>query len=266
MGHEAFVYIWKNITDIKEYIGYHKGDKNDGYICSSLNKQFWIDYENEEKEWKRSIIFEGSSNECLEYEQKLLHSLDLSEDRYYNNGRGATIIFTDEVREKMSLTHTERWENMSEDKKRLRAKRISESKIGIPRSEETKKKLSDYWKGKNFVDRFGEERAKEIGEKISKSNTGQTYHSDEWKAHLSDRLKGNDFGKYQSKETRKVKRQRWIGTKNPNSKKVIDIDNNIVYNTIVEACEASGLSRHTIYNHCNDKVKTPEWKYYGRKE
>ncbi len=266
MKHEAFVYIWKNITDNKEYIGYHKGDKNDGYICSSHNEQFWADYKNGEKKWKRIIIFEGNSDECLKYEQKILHSLDLSLDKYYNNGRGTDVIFTNDIRNKMSTSQKKRWENMNTDARKLHSQKISKSKLGIPRSDETKKKLSEYWSGKDFVERYGIKKASEIGKKISESNTGKTYHSDEWKSHLRKKLKGNNYGTYQSEETRNIKRQKWIGIKNPNSKKVLDIDNDIVYNTIFDACEASGLSRSAIYNHCNNKVKTPKWKYYGGKE
>ena len=31
---EAFTYILHNETNGKKYVGYHKGDENDGYICS----------------------------------------------------------------------------------------------------------------------------------------------------------------------------------------------------------------------------------------
>jgi len=266
MKNDSFVYIWKNLTDNKTYIGYHKGDVDDGYICSSKSDTFWDDFYNENKKWKREVIFEGSSDDCLKYEQNLLKDIDLNDESIYNNGRGAEVIFTDEVKGKMSLSHKERWDNMSEDKKLLHSQRISKAKTGVPRSEETKRKLSENLKGKTFVDRYGKERAKDIGRKISESNTGKHYHSEEWKQVLSENLKGNDYGKYQSEETRELKRKRWEGTKNPNSQKVLDIDKNIVHNTVQEAVDASGLCRASIWKHCNNKVKNPKWKYYGRAE
>jgi hypothetical protein len=44
------------------------------------------------------------------------------------------------------------------------------SKIGIPRSEETKRKLSEYWKGTTFLNQYGIDKSKEIKEKMSVHN------------------------------------------------------------------------------------------------
>lgn len=32
---EAFVYVWTDTGTNKIYVGVHKGDSNDGYVCSS---------------------------------------------------------------------------------------------------------------------------------------------------------------------------------------------------------------------------------------
>lgn len=52
--------------------------------------------------WSREIVFTGDSTSCLIEEQKLLKNINLKSDEYYNNARGANIIFNDKVREKMS--------------------------------------------------------------------------------------------------------------------------------------------------------------------
>lgn len=206
MNNEAFVYQWFNLTNGKTYIGYHKGDICDGYISSSHNQDFWDDYYNPDMKWERKILFKGAKDECLQIEQRLLKEIDLRNDRYYNNARGSEIIFTNDVLNKMSNTHKKRWETMTNEKKIERSKKISESKKGIPCSEKTKKKLSELLKGKSFIERFGEDRAKLIGKKISESNLGQRYHSEEYKQNLRKKMMGNDYGKYQSEETRDKKR------------------------------------------------------------
>lgn len=209
MNSEAFVYEWCNLTNGKSYIGYHKGNVDDGYVASSHNNDFWNDFNNPEMKWERKIIANGTKDACLQIEQRILKEIDLRDDKYYNNARGAEIIFTDSVKEKMSISHKLRWENMSDDKKKEHSNKISASKIGIPRSDETKAKLSKLLKGKSFIEQYGEERANLIGKKISESNKGQYYHSDEHKKKLSSKLMGNDYGKYQSDETREKKRKRF---------------------------------------------------------
>ena len=218
MGNEAFVYEWFNLTNGKSYIGYHKGNINDGYISSSLNHDFWNDFNNSDMMWERKILAEGTKDACLQIEQRLLKEINLRNNRYYNNARGAEIIFTKDVLDKMSNSHKKRWEIMSDEKKIEHAKKISESKKGIPRSEETKKKLSNLLKGKTFIERFGEGKAKIIGNKISESNMGQHYHSEEHKQNLRKKLMGNSYGKNQSEDTKEKKRTKWLNDnpgKNP---------------------------------------------------
>ncbi len=210
MKDEAFVYEWINLTNGKSYIGYHKGNINDGYIASSHNQDFWDDFNNSEMKWERKIITEGTKDICLQIEQRILKEIDLRNEKYYNNARGSEIIFTKNVLDKMSNSHKKRWEIMSDEKKIEHAKKISESKKGIPRSEETKNKLSELLKGKTFIERFGEDKAKEIGNKISEMNTGKHYHSESHKLKLSKIMIGNLYGKNQSDDAREKKRIKWL--------------------------------------------------------
>jgi hypothetical protein len=160
--------------------------------------------------WVRKIITEGTSNDCLQIEQRILKKIDIKDDKYYNNARGSEIIFTKSVLDKMSKSNKKRWENMTDDAKVRHSKKISESKKGIPRPKEVGEKLSKLLKGKSFVERYGEDKAKLIGKKISESNKGQHYHSEEHKQNLSSKLVGNKYGKHQSEKSRQLKREKWL--------------------------------------------------------
>ena len=133
---EAFVYVWNNITKSKKYLGYHKGTLDDGYIASSSSDQFWSDFNNPNIEWKREILFKGTKDECLKFEQNLLKSIDLDSGEYYNMARGAEVIFTDEVREKIRQHHLGGSSGMK----------------GKHHSEETKRKQSVALRGRKFSD------------------------------------------------------------------------------------------------------------------
>ena len=43
--------------------------------------------------------------------------------------------------------------------------------------------------------------------------------------------------------------------------KVLHIKSGITYNTLREASEDTGIGKSKIKNHCNNMVKTPQWKY-----
>jgi len=63
-----------------------------------------------------------------------------------------------------------------------------------PRSEEHRRKLSEAFKGKTYVERFGKEKAMRIIEKKRRDLKGRKrpQFSDEWRKHLSESLKGRE--------------------------------------------------------------------------
>lgn len=81
--------------------------------------------------------------------------------------------FTEEHRRKMSLAHKYFWENCSEDIKKVRNKKISESHKGKHPSGEAKINMSKAQKGKNNP-MFGKYHTKEIRDKMSKSKKGKS--------------------------------------------------------------------------------------------
>ena len=104
MNTEAFVYEWTNTLG-KRYIGYHLGSTNDGYITSSKSDEFWNDWKNPDVTWNRKIIAVGSKTDMLALERKLLKENKeeiFNGTTFYNNSTGGGVVFTNEVRQKIS--------------------------------------------------------------------------------------------------------------------------------------------------------------------
>lgn len=160
---DSFVYIWKNVVSGRKYIGYHKGKLDDGYVSSTANDSFWEDYKN--GNLIREIIFEGTRDECLKYEQEYLKSIDLKSDEWYNNARGAEIIFTQEVRDKIKNHHLGKPSGM----------------LGKKHSETTKNKIkknlkevehTEDWNRKVSMALTGKKKSEEHKKNLSKSKNG----------------------------------------------------------------------------------------------
>lgn len=155
---EAFVYAWVNKESGLEYIGYHKGDDDDGYISSSKNDQFWHDYDKGLLE--RHILFRGTMEECVEKESNYLRNRGF--DNLYNRNINGKIMMTDDVRNKISLALSGR--SQSEDHILARSEALkgriggfagkvhSDSTIkkmkSVTRSDDHKKAISDALKGR----------------------------------------------------------------------------------------------------------------------
>jgi hypothetical protein len=136
---EAFVYCWYNDQNNKKYIGYHKGQVNDGYVSSSGNADFWRDYN--DGKLKRQIIAHGTIKDCQRLERKLFENIDWKSDEYYNIAVGGSVnfalnnpMFREEVRKKISAVHKNKL--VSKDTR----KKLAKAQTGKKQSEETKDK------------------------------------------------------------------------------------------------------------------------------
>ncbi len=67
---EAFVYKWTNIETGKFYIGYHKGQDDDGYISSG--KRFMASYKANPNKFVREILHRGDAKAMLLLETRLI--------------------------------------------------------------------------------------------------------------------------------------------------------------------------------------------------
>ena len=130
---DAFVYCLTNNSSGHKYVGYHKGSEDDGYVCSSSSDRFWSDYEKDN--FSRQIIAKGSVEDMVSFEKTILENIDLKSDEWYNNSAGGSIVYTKEIRDKMSDAHKTRtlyasgWK-MSNEGKRLQSiaqKRFADS-------------------------------------------------------------------------------------------------------------------------------------------
>lgn len=162
---DAFLYIWINEITEKKYIGVHKGDQNDGYICSSkiLKECYWAAPQN----FKRTIISIGSYDNMLNQETILLHKIDAKNNpMYYNmhNGDGNFVNkkHTEQTKVKMSLAAK------GKPKSKEHIKNLALARTGVklgPCSEERKKKIS--------IANTGKKRSKEFCDYISRIKKGK---------------------------------------------------------------------------------------------
>lgn len=127
---DSFVYRWTNITLNKIYIGWHKGNKDDGYVCSSSSEQFWNDFNNSEYHWEREILFNGTMQECQLLESRLLDSIDITSESVYNNRNNIMFNLNDEVRMKLKKAAIERGKNP--DYRKAQAERTKASWAANP--------------------------------------------------------------------------------------------------------------------------------------
>jgi len=196
---DSFVYLWINKTKCKKYVGYHKGTLDDGYISSTSNDNFWKDFETDQ--FEREILFEGTRDECLKYEQDYLKSIDISSDEWYNNARGAEIIFTQEVRDKIKNHHLGKPSGM----------------LGKKHSKETKLKLSIAHKDRVFSENHLSNLRKPNKNKGKKA-------SEEFKQSIRERTSDNAVYKFFNIETKET----FEGTRKAFSEKYNIARHNIV--------------------------------------
>lgn len=166
----CFVYKWTQISTGKWYIGSHtskSAHSEDGYICGSkIVKPMIKEYP---EDWTRIILETGSKEEILILEHEILKCLNAAQSEYsYNmsNGYGtfsnAGRLASNITRQKLSKIHKNR---IFTD---IHRKRISDAKIGIPKSEEHRLKLSISNIGQNK----GSFKSEETKSKISKCKKG----------------------------------------------------------------------------------------------
>ena len=95
----SFVYSWSDKNTSKVYVGVHKGHENDGYICSSV----WMksEYEKRPNDFSRTVIANGSFEDCAELEIRINRELLKNPETCYNRCAGKAILMTDEIKSKI---------------------------------------------------------------------------------------------------------------------------------------------------------------------
>lgn len=83
----AFVYRWRELATGKWYVGYHTGNPQDGYICSSKIVKPLI--QSEPADWERKILRTGTTAEMIRLEKRILSKLQArTNSNSYNRSNG----------------------------------------------------------------------------------------------------------------------------------------------------------------------------------
>jgi hypothetical protein len=176
---EAFVYLWSNEQTGRMYIGSHKGNPYDGYVCSS--KIMLEEYQVNPDIFSRQILSEGSLTEMRDLEAKILKALNVKEDpMFYNQHNGNGDFYCKghsmESRQKMSVSQ-----------------KGNKNLLGHKQSGETRKKMSDAKRGENNP-MFGRKVSEETREKRRQAQVGRKRTFSE--EHIKNLVKSKTGMKY----------------------------------------------------------------------
>ena len=157
---DTFVYCWSR-NNGEWYYGVHTGSLDDGYIGSGT--KFRNKFDNTDRsEWRRTIVFRGSRQECLSFERDLVSLTMVDKPDCLNlmeGGRGGVqsqevesrrvaamkgIPKSKKHREKLSLARLGRGDSEEERE----AKRLGQ--LGRKHSEESRVKRSKALTGRVF--------------------------------------------------------------------------------------------------------------------
>jgi hypothetical protein len=176
---ESFVYLWRDSLKNRYYLGYHSG-YNPNYICSS--KYMLAEYKTRPQDFKRRILRTGTSKEMDKLEKRLLKSrYKHFGSRYYNLALSFPIYKRTDYHIQNLVNHRTGKKASMETRKKIadwnlgrkhsaetilkmsatkKGKRFSKShkeklsmahkgnvpwNLGVPHSEEVKRKLKEAW-------------------------------------------------------------------------------------------------------------------------
>ena len=162
----AFVYSWHDKLTNKHYIGSHKGNLDDGYICSS--KIMLIEYIQRPSDFERTILSKHKTySDALEAEVALLRSIDARNNpMYYNQHNGDGKFKTKGPL--LESTKAKLSESLRGRKVSLETRQqLSIANIGKKHSSEHKEKIRQTLLGKK--------RPVEVCEKIKQSRIGMKF-------------------------------------------------------------------------------------------
>ena len=267
--------------------GYNKGT----YIYNALEKYGWDNFEHE-------ILFEGLTEiEARKKESELIKQFRCNEETFgYNLTEGGEHNIPNQViRDKISKTNKAKMTSERRQQHREIALKLDYNGernpfFGKHHDESTRKRMSEnHWSKKQpeiFKDIFCNKKGKNnpSAKKVVRLIDGKIYDTmlecasdnnfqlDTISYHCKKRYHNNEFmyyseycllSKKEQQQLKEISEDRQLNpTKyNAQNKKVIDLKNNVIYNSIKECHEKTGNTQATIINNCKGKFKTQKFMY-----
>ena len=165
---DSFVYCWTDHLTNKLYVGFHKGTPDDGYICSS--KYMKKEYKERPFDFTRQVLTIGNYEDCRNFENVIIQAMFNQNIPCYNLNVNGAIVYTPEIRAKISATHKGKvisaahkkaisdWNKNRPPASIETREKIRQSKLGVkrgPMSDEQRKKISESGKGLKRPEGFG---------------------------------------------------------------------------------------------------------------
>lgn len=165
---DSFVYCWTDHSTKKLYVGMHKGHPEDGYVCSS--KHMLKAYKARPADFTREVLTRNTYDICRTFEIAIIKAMFNQNVPCYNLNAGGAIVYTPEIRAKISQTHKGKkiseeqiaaikaWNATKPPISEETREKIRQSKLGRkrgPLSEEWRRKIGESGKGKKRPEGFG---------------------------------------------------------------------------------------------------------------
>ena len=166
---DSFVYCWTDHSTNKLYVGMHKGHPEDGYVSSS--KHMLKEYKQRPADFSREVLTRNTYDICRTFEIAIIRAMFAQNVPCYNLAAGKAILFTPEVRARMSQklkgkviskehiaaikewNRTKRQPASEETREKLRQSKLGKKRGAL--SEEWRRKISEGGKGKKRPEGFG---------------------------------------------------------------------------------------------------------------
>jgi len=223
----GYVYLTTNLVNGRVYVGQRIGNFNFEYLGSGVCLQRAIRKYGKNKFVVKFVKCAGDKAglDFLEIKYIAQYRKRLGKENVYNvlnggdgGGEGGPFFkghnHSEETKKKMSIAR--RGRVCSEETKA----KIGKAKFGVPRPKSVCEKLSNLLKGKTFIARFGEQRAKEIIEKSACKQRGQKRPKQS--VAMKGRFVGDKnpmYGKHRSEEFKQQKRLYFLSDRNPGKNK-----------------------------------------------
>lgn len=255
------IYETKNLLNGKIYVGKHKTDNlNDGYLGSGINLKRAIKKYGKDN-FIRSILFYLSSEEEMNIKEfDIVNEEFISRNDVYNigiGGQGGSLFLgrSHSIESRKKISNFRKGKNLPDDVR----EKISLSNKNREMTPELRYKLGSGRRDKNGLGiKHTEETKKKISDSLNNLYNGE--YGKEVKRKISSSMKGKNLGKTNSLYGRKFPER--CGENHPNFKGWY-ITPNGVFSSLESASKSNGCSSRTITRNCLERIenKYNDWDF-----